>query len=120
MRRKRQHPSGRFRYGFGNQMRLSEFIRQNHALIGSAWDEFARELTDFAKGMNLPSLRDHLDAILEAIAGDMETPENTAESLARSKGKGSPGALDRIAAMHVRTRLSVGFNLRHVLAEYRA
>jgi signal transduction histidine kinase len=101
-------------------MRLSEFIRQNHAQIGSAWDEFAQELTDFAKGMNLPSLRDHLDAILDAITNDMEKPESAAQSLARSKGNGPSGALDRIMAMHVRTRLNVGFNLRHVLAEYRA
>jgi signal transduction histidine kinase len=103
-----------------NPMRLSQFIRQNHAQIGSAWDEFAQELTDFAKGMNLPSLRDHLDAILEAITDDMEAPESPEQSLVRSTGKRPPGALDRIAAMHVRTRLSVGFNLRHVLAEYRA
>jgi signal transduction histidine kinase len=101
-------------------MRLSEFIRRNHTEIGHDWEAFARELTAFAQGMNLPSLRDHLDAILQAIVDDMEKPESAEQRRAKSMGHGPPGALDQITALHVRTRLNAGFNLRHVLSEYRA
>jgi signal transduction histidine kinase len=101
-------------------MRLPEFIHQNHAEIGQAWEQFARALTTFAQGMNLPSLRDDLDAILQAIVEDMERPEDTAQQAEKEKGEGAPGALEQITDRHARTRLKQGFNLRHVTAEYRA
>jgi signal transduction histidine kinase len=102
-------------------MRLSEFVRQNHEKIGQAWEQFARELTAFSQGMNLPSLRDDLDAILEAIADDMELPQDAREQGDQSKGRGGDlGAIDQVTAKHVRMRLNAGFNLRHVLSEYRA
>jgi len=53
-------------------MRLSEFIRQNHEKIGQAWEQLSSELTAFSSGTNLPSLRDDLDAILEAIENDVD------------------------------------------------
>jgi hypothetical protein len=101
-------------------MRLPQFIRQNHAHIGEAWEQFARELTTFAHGMNLPTLRDELDEILQAIAEDMERPEDAGQQAEKEKGERQPGALEQIADRHARLRLKEGFNLRHVTAEYRA
>ena len=101
-------------------MRLAEFIRQNHEKIAQAWERFARELTAFSRGMNLPSLRDDLDAMLEAIADDMEQAQDAEQQAAKSQGRGVPGALDQITAKHARIRLNAGFNLRHVISEYRA
>ena len=75
-------------------MRLSEFIRQHHVEIGRDWEAFARELSAFAQGLNLPSLRDHLDAILQAIVDDMEQPESAEQRRAKSMGHGPPGALE--------------------------
>lgn len=102
-------------------MRLTDFIRQNHENIGHAWEEFARELTAFSQGMNLPSLRNDLDTILEAIADDMGQSQDRQQQAEKSKGRGGGwAALDWITAKHTGMRLNAGFNLRHVVAEYRA
>jgi signal transduction histidine kinase len=101
-------------------MRLSEFIRQNHDRIGEAWEQFARVLTPFAKGLALPSLRDHLDDILDALADDMTTPEDAAQQASKEKGEQQPGAVEWFTDRHAQMRLKQGFNLRHVIAEYRA
>jgi signal transduction histidine kinase len=101
-------------------MRLAEFIRQNQAKIGVAWDQFARKLTSFAQGLDLPSLRDDLDAILQAIANDIESPAAAKSPAEANENDAAPRALDQIVAKHAQMRVSQGFNLRHVAAEYRA
>ncbi|HEX3982817.1 MAG TPA: sensor histidine kinase [Acidisoma sp.] len=101
-------------------MRLPEFIRQNHTEIGQAWEQFCHALTTFAQGMNLPTLRDELDGILEAIADDMERPASSGQQAEKEKGEATPGAVEQITDRHARIRLREGFNLRHVTAEYRA
>jgi hypothetical protein len=101
-------------------MRLPEFIRQNHTKICVAWDQFARKLTSFAHGLDLLSLRDDLDAILQAITDDMESPAAAKSPAEANENDAAPRALDQIVAKHAQTRVSQGFNLRHVAAEYRA
>jgi hypothetical protein len=76
-------------------MRLAAFIRQNHTSIGSSWDEFARELSAFAEGMNLRSLRDHLATILQAITDGMEQPESAEQRLARAGDRDRRARLNR-------------------------
>src|ERR1700744_2354757 len=100
-------------------MRLFDFIQLNHARIGQSWDEFASRLTSFAQGLNLPSLRDDLDALLDAICQDIGRQEISQSDEKKERGM-APGAVERLAAKHAQMRLSQGFNLRHVAAEYRA
>jgi signal transduction histidine kinase len=62
-----------------------------------------------------------LREILVAIADDMESPQSAEEQSEKSEGKQiRGGALDRISALHARTRLDSGFNLEQAISEYRA
>lgn len=102
-------------------MRLSKFIRANPDDIERAWEDFARTLTPFAADLSDSILRDDLRDILTAMSDDMDTPQSSAEQQAKSKGHGPRGgALDRISAIHARTRLDSGFSLEHAISEYRA
>jgi len=96
-------------------MRLAEFIRANPDEIESAWENFARDLLPSGH-LSEWTLRDHLRAILTAMADDMET-----EQSANSEGQGPKGGrLNRISEVHTRERLTLGFNLENVISEYRA
>jgi hypothetical protein len=91
---------------------------EDHAIIGiypseswkkisQAWEQFFLELTAFSSGTNLPSLRDDLDAILEAIANDVERPQGPGEQADKSKGKGRGlRALDQSTDQHTSMRLN--------------
>jgi signal transduction histidine kinase len=99
---------------------LSTFIRENSSEILSEWETFARELPS-GSSMSVDKLRDHAEAMLEAIALDLETPQTPAEQSDKSKGLAAqcdnpPTA----AAQHGRGRAEVGFTVVHMVAEFRA
>ena len=100
-------------------MRLSEFIKINSERIIREWEDFAKSLTE---GADLPRwvLRDHAAAIIKSIAENMEVPQFTSEEIAKAKGEGRSGTIDRVAAVHVGLRIESGFDLVQIIAEYRA
>jgi len=103
-------------------MRLSEFIRTRPDAIEREWEKFAGTLTPFAPASTSFSTSSYdLREILWAIADDMESPQTSAEQRAKSHGKALyKDALDRITREHASLRLDSGFDLEHVVAEYRA
>lgn len=102
-------------------MRLSEFIRTRPDAIEREWQKFARTLTPFAPTSNSSISSYDLRGILRAIADDMESPQTSAQQREKSQGKAAyEDALDRITGEHAGLRLDSGFDLEHVVAEYRA
>ncbi|HJU27720.1 MAG TPA: HAMP domain-containing sensor histidine kinase [Candidatus Binataceae bacterium] len=102
-------------------MRLIDFIRTQPDAIEREWEQFAKNLTPFAAGLSVSTLRDHLREILAAVVDDMEAPQTAAQQVQKSKGEGPrSNALDRITATHAGMRLDSGFELEHAIAEYRA
>jgi signal transduction histidine kinase len=102
-------------------MRLSEFIRARPDAIEREWEKFAGTLTPFAPTSNFSISSYDLRGILRAIADDMESPQTFAQQREKSQGKAAyEDALDRITGEHASLRLDSGFNLEHVVAEYRA
>ena len=102
-------------------MRLSEFIRTGPDAIECEWEKFTRTLTPFAPTSNFSISSYDLRGILRAIGDDMESPQTSAQQREKSQGKAAyEDALDRITGEHASLRLDSGFNLEHVVPEYRA
>jgi hypothetical protein len=66
-------------------MKLSQFIEENMEQIMKEWENFARTIPA-AQDMNRAALRDHIQAILEFIARDMETYQAPVEQSEKAKG----------------------------------
>src|SRR5260370_41953067 len=102
-------------------MRLSEFIRTRPGAIEREWEKFVGPLNPFAPTSKFSISSYDLRGILHAIADDMESPQTSAQQREKSQGKAAyEDALDRITGEHASLRLDSGFNLEHVVAEYRA
>ena len=67
-----------------------------------------------------PSLRDHAEEVLQAIANDMETAQTEGERHDKSLGNGPLPSREASAATHGAMRQMVGFDLNQVGAEFRA
>jgi len=104
-------------------MRLADFILGNVESILLEWEQFARGLAP-GSAMDVIALRDHAEDILRVTARDMVSSQSADEQAAKSKGHGGGGTesahLDRASNEHALDRLSSGFNLIDVVAEYRA
>ena len=100
-------------------MRLSEFIRAHSEEIIAEWESFAQTL---ATDAHLSSwvLRDHAAAIIKHIAENIEQPQFTSEEIAKARGEGPTGPIERTAVVHVGLRIESGFDLVQIIAEYRA
>ena len=92
---------------------LSEFIGRNMEAIVAEWEAFARTLLPAAAGMTPLALRDHAEAILQAIAREIRSDRAGAQPCAQ------PGE-ETAAAAHGALRHLSGFNLEQLGAEYRA
>ena len=103
-------------------MRMADFIEQNLEPILSDWEQFAAELEPAADGLTKQELRNLAAAILRSIAEDMRTDQSEAErhrkSLEESNQDG--GRIGRTGRGHAAERLSEGFTLQQLVAEYRA
>jgi signal transduction histidine kinase len=99
---------------------LSEFIRANHEGIVAEWETFAGTLLPAADGMSAIALRDHAEEILEAIVGDLESPQDAAEQSQKSKGHGEENRMEEVGETHAALRIQDGFKLSQLVAEYRA
>lgn len=103
-------------------MNLSSFIVQNMEIILQEWEDFAKELTRESQHvMDTAELRDHAEEMLRIIATDLATPEATQESIDKSHGLASRLTDEYTAAeRHASDRLSAGFTIEQLMAEYRA
>ena len=110
-----------------DDMRLAEFILANVEPILAEWEAFARHI--WPAGLNDPAtdpamVRDHAEDILRATAEDMMSPQTALEQSDKSKGRGAKSAtssrIDSASALHGFSRVPSGFDLRALVAEYRA
>lgn len=109
-------------------MRLPDFILANTESVLKEWETFARSIWPGPAPTTL-ALRDHAEDMLVAVALDMKSYQTDSEQVAKSKGLGGEGrsgsteASDRVDSssnLHALSRLSSGFELRELVAEYRA
>jgi signal transduction histidine kinase len=103
-------------------MRLSEFIVREMEAILVQWDAFAATQLPAARSMGPLALRDHAEAILQAVAKDILATQTREAQLERSKGR-APKLMDApetAAQTHAFLRAHSGFNINQLAAEYRA
>ena len=102
-------------------MKLERFIQDNMEAILCEWEAFARSLGPAAGKMSKLALRDHAKQILLAIALDIETAQNPAEQMAKSKGMAPDTEAGQSAAsVHGALRQASDFSLLQLSAEFRA
>jgi signal transduction histidine kinase len=104
-------------------VRLHVFIRANMEPILMAWEDFARVVwTGGEPGVRI--LRDHAEEMLLAVCEDLKSPQSDAQQSRKSMGKGDDStqsiSVDRASARHAVSRVECGFDLRALVAEYRA
>jgi signal transduction histidine kinase len=106
-------------------MKLSSFITQQMDAILAEWDAFASEHGAAAAGMSRNALRDHAREMLQAIALDIETSQDSGEQYEKSRESASDGADDvndsnSAAAIHGAARHASQFSLLQLSSEFRA
>lgn len=106
---------------YGATMRLAQFILDNMETILAEWEAFAATLLPAASGLPSLALRDHAQHILQAVAKDLGTSQTAEEQSEKSKGRapiidGAPEA----AQIHAVLRAQGGFDIKQLVAEYRA
>lgn len=102
-------------------MNLSSFIMQDMEKILHEWDDFARELTSHAShAIDTAELRDHAEEMLRTIAIDLDTPEALRQSINNSRAVASQTGEYTAAERHAADRLSAGFTIEQLIAEYRS
>jgi signal transduction histidine kinase len=109
-------------------MRLPDFILANVEPIVKEWESFARSIWPGPTATQL-ILRDHAADMLRAVAMDMKSSQTDSQQADKSMGLGEGGQsrrgkssdrVDDASNLHARSRLSSGFELRELVAEYRA
>lgn len=102
-------------------MKLYAFITQHIEEILTEWESFAETLSPAADTMSGRALRDHARQILEAIALDIETKQNSEQQLQKSQGLAPEVAGgESPASIHGALRHASDFSLLQLSAEYRA
>lgn len=102
-------------------MKLDRFIQDNMEAILCEWEAFAKTLAPASGHMTKLALRDHAKQILLAIALDIETAQNPAEQMAKSKGMAPDTEAGQSAAsVHGALRQASDFSLLQLSAEFRA
>jgi signal transduction histidine kinase len=103
-------------------MRLADFIDANVEPIIGAAEAFAATLLPAAGHLDQEALRNHLPRILKAVALDLRAPQTAAEELQKSEGRAPhvPGAPETAAQTHALLRAHTGFDIKQLVAEYRA
>jgi signal transduction histidine kinase len=103
-------------------VRLADFIAANCEPILADWVAFAETCGPAGQTMDLVSLRDHAQAMLDVIVLDLRTPQSKLEAAEKSKGMAAadPGAEDTAAEVHGAGRAESGFTVGEMVAEYRA
>jgi signal transduction histidine kinase len=102
--------------------RLANFILRDMESILAKWEEFAATCLPAAASMASLELRDHAKQILEAVAADLSIPQSPEEQAAKSKGLAlAPFPAPETAAQtHAVMRARSGYDIKQLVAEYRA
>ena len=103
-----------------DRRRLPAFLSENIKPIVAEWEDFARTLTPTADGMTPLALRDHIHQILKFIVEDIQSDQTPKEETIKAKGKKARKRTSTAAETHAALRLSGGFNIGQMTAEYRA
>jgi signal transduction histidine kinase len=103
-------------------VRLAAFVLGNMEAILAEWEAFAATLLPAATGLDSLALRDHAQAILEAVAKDLNTRQTRKAQSEKSKGRAPNihGAPETAAQTHAVLRARGGFDINQLVAEYRA
>jgi signal transduction histidine kinase len=105
-------------------VRLADFILANMEPILVEWELFARSIWPEAATADPSEVRDEAEAILRATALDMQSAQTDPQRAEKSKGASSAsdedGGLARASSAHGAGRVTSGFDLWAVIAEYRA
>lgn len=103
-------------------MRLADFILEQIEQILIEWETFARSLPS-GSGLDKVELRDHAAELLRATAKDMKTQQSKLEKQKNFDEQGSSKEsqeIDIASELHGTGRVTSGFGLIEVVAEYRA
>ena len=102
-------------------IRLGEFILTNLEPILTEWEIFARNSWE-GPAPSPVALRNDAGIMLRAIVDDMATEQTLAEQKAKSQGTSECDAsgLNRAAIGHALARVKDGFDIRRMVAEFRA
>ncbi|MBR8141805.1 sensor histidine kinase [Burkholderia vietnamiensis] len=103
-------------------MELADFIEEHREDLIQAWAEYALAITQEDSRLSEKQLRNSAGDILAAISADMRTSQSPAEQTAKSRGDrlGAQSEFNRVARIHAQDRLSHGFGINDVVAEFRA
>lgn len=103
-------------------MRLSAFILHDIDGILRDWETFAARQLPAARDMAPLELRDHAREILRAVAEDLDTAQTRREQLEKSQGRApvDGDAPETAAQTHAVLRAHSGFDIKQLVAEYRA
>jgi len=103
-------------------MTLSDFIQANLAGIVDDWTEYARTVSSGRAGLSESQLRNSIRDLLGRIAADMRERQTPEQQRAKSQGDRAPSesGFNEAAHEHADDRLSHGFDINDVVAEYRA
>ena len=101
-------------------MSLSEFIRNHHEEIISAFSAFATTLMPPGAVMTEAELRDHAKEILTAVVEDMHLQQTSGEQHRKSQGRGAARMMEASGRLHAADRILHGYPFESVLAEFRA
>ncbi len=109
-------------------MRLPDFILANIEPILEDWETFAISIWPGPVATRVV-LRDHAADMLKAVALDMKSYQTESQQSEKSKGLAESGQgqrgkrsdkVDGASNLHANCRLASGFELRELVAEYRA
>lgn len=103
-------------------MTLSNFIETHFDELIADWSSYAVTVNEGRRALSSAQLRTLAPEILKAVAQDMRESQSVAQQRSKSLGaKREQGrAFDAISALHADDRLTHGFSLNDVVAEYRA
>lgn len=102
-------------------MNLSAFIRSHITQILAEWTAFAKKAAPPDGGMSNLALTDHAEAILAAVAIDIETRQSKQQQYEKSQGDELDcGEEESAAATHGRLRHQSNFSLLQLSSEFRA
>lgn len=102
-------------------MRLADFIEQHSDAILENAVTFAESQAPEGARLSAKQLRNHLPQILQAVVGDLRSPQSAHEQQMKSEGRATRRlGPESAATYHGRTRAIAGFGINQMVAEYRA
>lgn len=103
-------------------MKLADYIETHLDSLVDDWAEFASQIGLDGAPLTNRELQDSARMMLTRIAADMRTPQSEAARKAKSRGEDADplGAVTDAAQVHADDRLSQGFKLNDLVAEFRA